>query len=130
MPVPVLLVLAVFVCPIGYLSLLIIMQESSVPRPPVVPFFFIFGTLGGWLLSFSFPPGLLLVLGSLSLLTAAPVALLASSVFLSVQPERTLFHRVAMWSGYGYAILVGFLIIGFAVTQWSYASLVQLRSWA
>lgn len=87
-----------------------VMCELEVPRPPTLPFF-VFGTIGGWLLAFALSPSGLAASCVLFLVTVAPLALLASSVYLALRPERTVFHRVAMWSGFGYPVALGVMFL-------------------
>ena len=106
---------AVVILPGCFWLLYGVMCELEVPRRPTLPFFFVFGTVGGWLLAFALSPSGLAANCVVFLVTAAPLALLSSSVYLAVRSERTLFHRVAMWSGFGYPVALGlmFLLIYF-----------------
>jgi len=102
---------SLLVCPAVYFLLLGAMHEMQVPRPPRLPFFFIFGTLGGWLLALALSPSGLAATCIVFLMTAAPLSLLVSSVWLAVRPEHTVFHRVAMWSGFGYPLVLGLMVL-------------------
>lgn len=104
-----LLVVAALVLPIGYIRLCDSMRERDVPRPPRVAFFFLFGTVGGWVLAFMLSPSGLAAMCIVLMLSLAPLAMLACSTYLAVQPERTSFHRFAMWSGFAYC---GILTLG------------------
>src|SRR4051794_21906637 len=83
-----------------YFLLLDEMSEKQVPRPPRVPFFFLFGTTGGWLIALALSPSGLTAMCIIPLVTMAPLSLLVSSIWLALRPERTVFHRVAMWCGF------------------------------
>lgn len=100
-------VLAGLVLPIGYGCLCGVMRERQVPRPPVMPFFLLFGTTGGWMLAALLAPSALSAGCMALLLTAAPLALLFCSINLAFQRERTPFHRFAMRGGFAYAGLLG-----------------------
>jgi hypothetical protein len=102
----VLLLVAFVACPAAYVACCGRMRGSAVPRPPVVPFFFLFGTLGGWILALALSPSGLTATCIVFLVTAAPLALLASSIYLLRRPDRSLYHRVAIWSGFGYAAVL------------------------
>jgi len=94
--------LALVVVPFGHYVVCSHMRESDIPRPPTVPFFFLFGTVGGWLLAVMLSPSGLAASCMVLLLTVAPIALLTSAIRLAIRPERSVYHRIAMWSGFGY----------------------------
>ena len=106
-----LLTIALVGCPGGFWLLYGVMCELEVPRAPTLPFFFVFGTVGGWLLAFALSPSGLAAVCVIVLVTAAPLALLASSIYLAVRSERTVFHRVAMWSGFGYTVALSIMFL-------------------
>lgn len=105
----ILLVLATVAFPMGYALVCRRMNASAIPRPPRLAFFFLFGTLGGWALAYLLSPSGLAALCTLAMVTAAPLALLISSILLARQAERTRFHRFAMWAGFAYC---GLLLLG------------------
>jgi hypothetical protein len=108
----ILAVLALFVCPAAYIALCIWMGAASVQRPPYLSLFFVFGTVGGWMLAFALSPSGLAAVSIIFLVTAAPLALLVSSIFLAIRRERTIYHRVALWGGFTYpALLFAFWIL-------------------
>src|SRR5713226_2637528 len=99
------LIFAVFgllVCPSAFITLCVRMRRSGVRRPPYVPFFFLFGTVGGWTLALALSPSGLAASCIIFLLTAAPLALVASSIYLVARSERSCYHRLALWSGFTY----------------------------
>jgi hypothetical protein len=100
-----LFLLAVLILPLGYARVLVLMKKREIARPPKLPFFFLFGTLGGWIVAYLLSPSGLAALCMAALATAAPLALLASSALLATRPERTSFHRFAMWAGFAYCSL-------------------------
>jgi hypothetical protein len=99
---------AIFACPAAYVWLCDTMRCARIARPPIVPFFLVFGTVGGWVLAAALSPSGLAATSLIFLATAAPLALVASSVYLIRRPERSIYHRVAIWFGFGY---VGLLIL-------------------
>jgi hypothetical protein len=104
-------VLALLVCPAAYIALCIRMRNSGVTRAPYLPLFFVFGTVGGWLLALSISPSGLTAACLIFLGTFAPVALLASSLRLAARPERSCYHRLALYSGFGYPALLALWIV-------------------
>ena len=105
------LFLALLVCPTAYLILCVQMRRARIQRPPYVPYFFIFGTLGGWMLAMAFSPSGLAATSLVFLATLAPLALVVSSIYLVKQPERSNYHKAALWTGFGYPVLLGFWIL-------------------
>src|SRR3954452_23434311 len=103
----ILLLVAVLGLPIGYAGLCARMRDGGVLNPPRFAFFFLFGTVGGWVLGLMLSPSGLTAVCGLLMLTAAPLALFVSSLSLAIQNERTGFHRFAMWSGFGYIGILG-----------------------
>jgi hypothetical protein len=106
----VLLVIAALVLPIAYVWLCRVMRKRCPARPPRVAFFFLFGTIGGWVLAFMVSPSGLTAMCIVLLMSAAPLALLLSSAYLAIRPESTTFHKVAMWGGFAYC---GITALGF-----------------
>ena len=106
----VLFILAVLVVPLLYVSVCTQMRDDKVPRPPTVHYFFLFGTVGGWLLAFVFSPSGLAAVCLFCLLTAAPIALVGSALVVGIRPERTLYHKIAIWSGVAYPSMLILLI--------------------
>lgn len=108
-----LFILSLIACPIAYDLLITAMRERQVLNPPRLPFFFIFGTIGGWLLALALSPSGLAATCVVFLVTLAPLVLAASSLKLAKSPERTVFHKIAMWFGVGYPLaLLLMLVIG------------------
>jgi len=106
-----LLILALIVCPVGYIYLILHMRRQKVERRAVIPMLLLFGTIGGWMLTFSFSPSGIAAMGSLFLYTVAPLALILSSVSLAPTSQRNIYHNVAMWSGFVYPVILGVLIV-------------------
>src|SRR5690242_3659748 len=101
---------ALLACPAAYAWVCDGMSDSRIERPPKIPLFFVFGTLGGWVFAGSMSPSGLAAMALFFLFTAAPLALFFSSLYLMGRPERSIYHRVAIWFGFGYA---GLLAMGF-----------------
>ncbi|WP_035601433.1 hypothetical protein [Haloferula sp. BvORR071] len=101
----ILLALAAMIFPVAYALVLRRMNRAAIPRPPRLAFFFLFGTLGGWALAFLLSPSGLAASCMLLLIIAAPIALMVLSILLATRPERTCFHRFAMWAGFVFVLL-------------------------
>jgi hypothetical protein len=95
--------LALAVSPMAFFGLWGYMKLAEVPRPPIYPLLFLCITASGWLIAPSLPPAGMAAHGIICLLTMAPFALLASSLFLVFRPERTRCHRLALIGGFLYA---------------------------
>jgi hypothetical protein len=53
------------------------------------------------------------------LATLTPLALIASSIYLATRPERSSYHRVALWSGFTYpALLAVWILVIVIVGRW------------
>ena len=102
-----LLALGLIACPVAFVAVIRRMRAKGVAHPPIGPMFFLFGTLGGWFLAFAFSPSGLAALCMTFLMTAAPLALLASSIRLLKETNRSPFHRAAMWLGFCYPLIIG-----------------------
>ena len=72
----------------------------------VVAYFFIFGTLGGWILAFAFAPEPLFFVFVLAMVTLAPIVLMGSSIALLFVKNRSAYHSTAMFLGFGYSLLL------------------------
>lgn len=114
----VLLILAGLGCPIAYGALISRMRTQRIEKPPIIPMFFLFGTIGGWMLAFALSPSGLAAMCIIFLMTAAPIALFVASVGLSSMRNKTIYHRVAMWSGFTYPVFLGlFFAAGFLLDR-------------
>jgi hypothetical protein len=105
-----LLLVAVLVCPIAFVALVTRMKAQGIEKPPITPMFFLFGTIGGWFLAFALSPSGLAAMCIVFLVTAAPIALFVASVGLSTMKNRTIYHRIAMWSGFSYPAVLGLFV--------------------
>jgi len=103
----VLLGLAFLIWPACYVILIVRMRSVGIARPPWLPLFFLFGTFGGWLLAFALSPSGLTAICVLFLATAAPLSVLMSSIYLVCRPERSIYHRIALWGGFAYVAMLG-----------------------
>ena len=96
------LALALLVLPACYLFLCIRMRRSGISRAPYLPFFFIFGSFGGWLLAFGLSPSGLAASSIVFLFTLAPLSLLASAIWLRRFRTLSRYHRVAFYGSLSY----------------------------
>ncbi len=103
------LLLAVFGCPIVFVALVSRMKAQGINKPPVIPMFFLFGTIGGWLLAFGLD-GMPSWLCYIFLVTVAPITLFVASLGIGSMKNKTIYHQISMWCGFSYPVLVGLLI--------------------
>jgi len=89
------LFLSLVVLPLGFIWLWRRMVRAAIPKPPVFPYFCIFGTVGGYLLiaALSPSPFTLLILPFLPL---AALSLAGSLIYLSYCRPFTGFHTGAV----------------------------------
>ena len=104
-------VLGLLVCPAVFITLCMRMRASGIQRPPYIPFLFVFGTVGGWMLALALSPSGLTAVSLVFLVTLAPLALISSSIYLAIRSERSNYHRFALWSGFTYAALLAAWIL-------------------
>jgi hypothetical protein len=104
-------ILALLVCPTAYIALCVRMRRAGVQRPPYIPFFFVFGTVGGWMLALALSPSGLTAMSLIFLATLSPLALVVSSIYLVARPERSSYHRIALWSGFTYPALLALWVL-------------------
>lgn len=108
-----LLLLALLGCPIAYIALVLRMMATGIEKPPIIPMFFLFGTVGGWFLVFGLY-GMPAIFFIAFLFTVAPVALLVASLGICSMKNRTIYHNISMWSGFTYLVvlvLVAFIFL-------------------
>lgn len=115
------LVLGLLVSPACYLTLCVRMSRSGIPRAPYLPFFFIFGSFGGWLLAFGLSPSGLTAMSVIFLFTLAPLSLLASAIWLWRLRDLSRYHRAAFNACLSY--------FGFLAAFLSFASLLSGSSY-
>jgi len=89
------LFLSVLALPLGYALLYFKMRRSKVPKPPNRPFFFIFGTVGGYLLIVGLSPSIFNLL-IFPLFLLAPISLLWSIVYMFYCRPLTGYHKSAI----------------------------------
>jgi hypothetical protein len=106
---PALLAIALIALPIGYWRLCRAMRQAVTARPPKVHFFFVFGSVGGLLLTFAFAGSVLSAFMFLIPLLGALI-ILASSFFLYPRHRDTRFHHAAFWSGMTFLLLLTVLL--------------------
>lgn len=102
----VLLLLAFLGCPIAYLALVFRMRNQKIVKPPIAPMFFLFGTVGGWILAFTLSPSGLTAMCIIFLVTIAPIALFLTSLGLTFVKNRTIYHQISMWGGFSYPAIL------------------------
>ena len=108
-----LLAAGILILPISYLALVFHLKRIKLDKPPFVPLFLIFGTIGGWILAFALSPSGLTAICIIFLVTLAPIALLISSICLSYLKNLTVYHRIPMWCGFAYPVALAlFLMVG------------------
>ena len=90
------LFLSLVALPIGYALLCHKMNRSMIPKPPTVPFFCIFGTVGGFLLVSALSPSIVTLL-VIPLFVFAPISLIGSLVYLFRCRPLTSYHVAAVW---------------------------------
>lgn len=113
-----LLILAGLAYPIAYVALVSRMRTQKIEKPPITPMFFLFGTIGGWMLAFALSPSGLAAMCIIFLMTAAPIALFVASVGLSSIKNKSIYHRIAMWGGFSYPAVLGlFAAAGFLIDR-------------
>ncbi len=106
-------IISMLVLPAAYLSLCAWMAFARVPRAPYLPFFFIFGSYGGWFMGWSLIPceGEEMFLILLILFIAAPLSLLGSALWLWFRDRPfTGFHRTAFYGCLSYIGLIAVLV--------------------
>ncbi|RBP40532.1 hypothetical protein DES53_108239 [Roseimicrobium gellanilyticum] len=104
------LILALLVLPACYLALCYRMHRTGITRPPHVPYFFLFGTVGGWLLALALSPSGWTATTIISLITLAPMALLTSAWWLRSRRTLSIYHRAAFYGCVGYPGIVSALL--------------------
>jgi hypothetical protein len=98
-------VAALLVLPCLYLWLCIRIRRVKLSRPPYGEFFILFGNVGGWVLAIGLSPSGLAASSLFFLMFIGCPLLIISSLQLLFRKERTIYHRVAMWCGFGFLLL-------------------------
>ncbi len=101
----VLLGLSFVVIPFGYIALCALMLFRRVHWYSYLANFFLFGTVGGWFLTFGLSPSPFAAAGIIFMLFTSPICLI-TSLFLQCRKDRNRFDSVAMLGGYAYSILL------------------------
>lgn len=89
------------------------MREAAIERPPRAHFFFVFGSVGGLLLTLALAGSPLGALASVVPVICGPLVILISSIVLYPRYRYSSFHRAAFWSGLAY---LGLIIVTVAIT--------------
>ena len=96
------------------------LRAAGVSRVPHLPYFILFAIPGGWSLLFSlvyYLPQIRTKELLLCLVAAAPGATTLASINLAELPERTVYHRCALWLGFAYPALVVLLVVAATITE-------------
>lgn len=101
------LFLGLIACPIAYAWTLRRMRARGIPDDPPRALYYVFGTIGGWLLTLGLSPSLYGAVCGLLMVTIAPVVLFVSSLRLASLPARSGYHSFAMCFGFVYPFLTG-----------------------
>jgi len=102
-----------FVLPIAYLILFYHMRNT--PKAPIIPYFVIFGTVGGWMLAIALSPSGLAASSIVFLMTIGLLSLIATHVYLALISDKTKYHKIAIILCYSYyGIIASLLIYSFA----------------
>jgi len=105
------LFLGLIACPIAYAWTLRRMRLRGIPNEPPRALYYVFGTIGGWLLTLGISPSPFGVVCGLLMVTAAPLVLFISSLRLASLPNRSGHHTFAMWFGFAYPVLLGVWVL-------------------
>ena len=89
------LFLSVAILPAGYILLCRKMTKAAIPNPPAIPFFCVFGTVGGYLLIAALSPSVFTLL-VLPWTLFAPIALIISLVYVVKATPQTAYHSGAI----------------------------------
>jgi hypothetical protein len=111
----IMLLFALIVCPAAYMYLVFRMKKVGIKAPPIIGYFCLFGTTGGWFLAMSMGATPIAAACGFFLLTFAPLSLLAVSLFLFRQRRLSVYHRVVYWGSTVYVILWIFLILSIVI---------------
>lgn len=96
--------------PLGYLRLCGAMREAAIERPPRAHFFFVFGSVGGLLLTLTLAGSPLGALASVVPVICGPLVILISSIVLYPRYRDSRFHSAAFWSGLAYLGLTAIMV--------------------
>jgi hypothetical protein len=94
----------------GFWMLVRRMRSASIPSPPVVPYFILFATLGGWLLvlltAYFWQWSGMASLGMIYLIIVAPFLTAVLAWKLRYQRALSVFHRCAFIGNIAYPCLI------------------------
>ena len=99
-------IIALILCPIGYIYVLERMNKKAINNPPRLCLFCIFGTLGGWFLALALSPSGLTATCVVFLVTVSPLALLITSTITLSERRQSIYHKVSAWIGLSYLVLL------------------------
>jgi hypothetical protein len=105
-----LLILSLLVLPASYFFLCRKMKQAGIPNPPTMPFFCVFGTVGGFLLiiALNYFIGLLVLAFLLPFYLFAPISLMISLYYALRSKPQTAYHSGAIISCF---ILLGLMLL-------------------
>jgi len=111
------------ILPLAYILLYIWMQRT-VEKPPRLTFFFIFGSLGGYLLLRAFAPSFVSMMVFVPFLCVAFIAVLCGTITSIVTSHRSGFHVAAAVSG---CLLL--LAMGWCATSGNWGGMTAAGKW-
>jgi hypothetical protein len=102
---------AIIVLPMLFMILCGKMKIEKVPHPPYIPYFVLFGSLGGWILSYTlfikmWMMGIMIIL---SFAIASTAAIIVSLIMLLITYKRTPYHNIALVGSLAYIAYIGTL---------------------
>jgi hypothetical protein len=102
---------AIIVLPMLFMVLCGKMRIEKVPHPPYIPYFVLFGSLGGWILSHTLFTKMwvmgLVIIASFAI--ASTAAIIVSLVLLLITYKRTPYHNIALVGSLAYIAYIGTL---------------------
>lgn len=102
--------LALVIVPLCFAGLCAFMLYRRTHWYSYPAYFFLFGTIGGWCLTFGLSPSPFAAAGSIFMVLTLPVCLIYS-LFLQFRKNRNRFDSVAMVGGYSYTALLAVGVI-------------------
>jgi membrane protein YdbS with pleckstrin-like domain len=87
------------------------MKMDKVPYPPYIPYFVLFGSVGGWILSYTlfihmWAFGIMIVL---AFVLATTLATIISMFIIIIRYKKTIYHNIALAGNIAYILFIGSL---------------------